>query len=94
MKDGNGVRCLQVLQLVRDQKSSFALQEVMDAVVKQVAPHMGIYCRQRVIKYIYLSLLVNSPVNKNTTQWCTVLSVILLFVTYCDCLPHPEVAHK
>jgi hypothetical protein len=94
MKDGNVVCCLQVLQLVCDQKSSFALQEVTDAVVKQVAPHLGIYCRQRVIKYIYLGLLVNSPVNKNTTKWCIVLSVILRSVTYRDRLPHPEVAHK
>jgi hypothetical protein len=45
MKDDNVVCCLQVLHLVHNQKSSFALQEVTDAVIKQVAPHVGIYRR-------------------------------------------------
>jgi hypothetical protein len=87
MKDDNVVCCLQVLQLVRDQKSSFALQEVTDAVVKQMAPHVGIYRRQWVIKYIYLGLLVNSPVNKNRTQWCIVS--LLFYHLYCIVTIYP-----
>jgi hypothetical protein len=79
MKDDNVVCCLQVLQLVCDQKTSFALQEVTDAVLKEVAPHVGIYRRQWVIKYIYLGLLVYSPVNKNTTQWC-IMSLLFCYL--------------
>lgn len=65
IKDDNAVHCLKVMQLVCDQQPGCALQEVTDALIKQMAPHRGIHCRKWVIQYVYTSLLINSPMSKD-----------------------------